>query len=282
MRNRLIQFAALLALVAVIGLWPGHGTGRRRRGNRPSLSSIGPLTFAPDGTLYAADPQAATIFALDLGASASGGAPGHGERRRPRSEDRGDARHRRKEIADHRSRRPPARRTTRSSSVMRGQGANAKPALLRVDGAGKIDLVAAESLKCDQRDAAESAGRERRPGATTAASRSPSWRSRTAASGSPACRTRSSRRSSGRSPYPFTKADAGTSVEIYHGNHQQLETALAGLRVHPVHDQQPAVHHRRVSLHAAGEVPGVVARRPARSSAARRSPSSAPATGRST
>jgi hypothetical protein len=24
--------------------------------------------------------------------------------------------------------------------------------------------------------------------------------------------------------YPFTKADAGTSVEIYHGNHQQLET----------------------------------------------------------
>src|SRR4029077_4131688 len=24
--------------------------------------------------------------------------------------------------------------------------------------------------------------------------------------------------------YPFAKADAGTSVEIYHGNHQQLET----------------------------------------------------------
>jgi hypothetical protein len=24
--------------------------------------------------------------------------------------------------------------------------------------------------------------------------------------------------------YPFNKADAGTSVEIYHGNHQQLET----------------------------------------------------------
>ena len=24
--------------------------------------------------------------------------------------------------------------------------------------------------------------------------------------------------------YPFTKADAGTSLEIYHGNHRQLET----------------------------------------------------------
>ena len=57
--------------------------------------------------------------------------------------------------------------------------------------------------------------------------------------------------------YPFTKADNGTSVEIYHGNHQQLETALAGVRVHSVHDRQPAVHHRRVSLHAAREVPGV-------------------------
>jgi len=32
-------------------------------------------------------------------------------------------------------------------AVMRGQGASARPALLRVDGAGKVDLVAAESLK---------------------------------------------------------------------------------------------------------------------------------------
>jgi sugar lactone lactonase YvrE len=42
-------------------------------GTNPSLKSIGPLAFGPDGTLFAADTQAAAIFALDLGAAAKGG-----------------------------------------------------------------------------------------------------------------------------------------------------------------------------------------------------------------
>ena len=40
------------------------------------LQSIGPLTFGPDGVLFAADRQAATIYAIDLGAQATSGAPG--------------------------------------------------------------------------------------------------------------------------------------------------------------------------------------------------------------
>ena len=40
------------------------------------MASIGPLTFGPDGTLFAADNQGAAIFALDLGAQATSGAPG--------------------------------------------------------------------------------------------------------------------------------------------------------------------------------------------------------------
>ena len=42
----------------------------------PSFASIGPLTFSADGTLFAADTQQATIHAVDLGAAATGGAPG--------------------------------------------------------------------------------------------------------------------------------------------------------------------------------------------------------------
>ena len=76
MRNRLIQLAAVLALVAVSAYGPADGRLVGAVETSPSLSSIGPLTFAPDGTLYAADPQAATIFAVDLGASANGGAAG--------------------------------------------------------------------------------------------------------------------------------------------------------------------------------------------------------------
>ena len=40
------------------------------------MTSIGPLTFGPDGVLFAADTQAATIYALELGDKANGGAPG--------------------------------------------------------------------------------------------------------------------------------------------------------------------------------------------------------------
>src|SRR5262249_9817735 len=42
----------------------------------PSFSSIGPLAFGPTGVLFAADRQAATIFALDLGTQSSSGTTG--------------------------------------------------------------------------------------------------------------------------------------------------------------------------------------------------------------
>ena len=42
----------------------------------PALSSIGPLTFSSDGVLFAADRQAATIYALNLGAQGSGARDG--------------------------------------------------------------------------------------------------------------------------------------------------------------------------------------------------------------
>jgi hypothetical protein len=42
----------------------------------PNFSSIGALSFGPGGVLFAADNQAATLFAIDLGALASGTAPG--------------------------------------------------------------------------------------------------------------------------------------------------------------------------------------------------------------
>ena len=107
--------------------WPADGGGSGR--DAAVLQSIGPLTFGPDDVLFAADTQAAAIYALDLGAAATGGAPG--TRRTCRASTR-------------RSRRcsAPTRAAitvtdlavhpkTRNAfvSVMRGQGADAKPAL---------------------------------------------------------------------------------------------------------------------------------------------------------
>ena len=133
-----------------------------------ALQSIGPLAFGPDGVLFAADRQAATIFAIDLGAKATGGAPGAK-----------DVTGIDTQIASMLGTDPKEVQITDLAvhpksqnafiSVMRGTGADAKPALLRVDGAGKIEVVALDGLEDDQGDAAERAdGRCRRAAAQSA------------------------------------------------------------------------------------------------------------------
>jgi hypothetical protein len=222
MRTRLIQLAAVLALVAMTAYGPATAGLAGAVETSPSLSSIGPLTFAPDGTLYAADPQAATIFALDLGTQASGGAPGTanvtGIDQKIAAMLGTDA----KEIAITDLVVHPK---THNSfvAVMRGQGANARPALLRVDGAGKIDLIGTESLK------STSVALPNPPAATAGArtNRSQSITKLAYANGRVWVAGLSNEEFASKLwsiAYPFSKADTGTSVEIYHGNHQQLET----------------------------------------------------------
>jgi len=222
MRNRLIPIAALLALVAVTAYGPATARLAGAVETAPSLSSIGPLAFGPDGMLYAADPQAASIFALDLGAQASGGAAGTAnvaglDQKLAAMLGTAAGEIQITDLAVHPK--------THNSfvSVMRGQGAAAKPALFRVDGAGKIDLVAAESLKGTSVTLPNPAsgaanGRNNRSQSITklAFSNGRVW-----VAGLSNEEFASKLWSVG---YPFSKADAGTSVEIYHGNHQQLET----------------------------------------------------------
>jgi hypothetical protein len=188
----------------------------------PTFSSIGPLVFAPGGVLFAADRQAATVFALTLGAQASSGTPGTASV--PQLDQR---------IAGLLGTAPDqititdlaVHPTSKNSfvSVMRGQGAGAQPALVRVDGAGKVDLVAMDTVQF-----------------TSVALPNPAAVSTTGRGG----RTQSVTDMSlidGRLyvaglsneefasklwsvPYPFAAADRGASVEIYHGNHGAWET----------------------------------------------------------
>ena len=83
-------------------------------------------------------------------------------------------------------------------------------------------------------------------------------------------------------PYPFAAVEAGTSVEIYHGNHGQFETRSPVISFVPYKIDNTAEPDRRLHLHAAREVPGRRASRLARRSWARRLPSSATAIGRPT
>ncbi len=202
---------------------PHVRTERASRGVGPAMQSIGPLSFGPAGVLYAADPQAATIYALDLGAAARGGAPGTA------NIDGIDAKLAAMlgtdtsgiSITD-----LAVDARTRNSyvAVMRGRGADAKPAMFRVDGAGKIELVAMDGLQFTSitlpnpveanpsargnprmqtvTDMAFQQGKLYVAGLSNEEFSSKLWAV----------------------PYPFAAADRGASVEIFHGNHGRLET----------------------------------------------------------
>ena len=71
-----VKLALLAVFIVTASLSNSSALQVAQTGQGPTLASMGPLTFGPDGTLFAADNQAASIFALDLGAQADGGAAG--------------------------------------------------------------------------------------------------------------------------------------------------------------------------------------------------------------
>jgi hypothetical protein len=192
-------------------------------GQGAKLASIGPLTFGPDGTLFAADNQSAAIYAFDLGALGAASSPGSksidaidqklaallGTEAREISVT---------DLAVH----PRSRNAF--VSVMRGQGAGASAVLFRVDGAGKLDMVPLASLKFERIEIANA------PAANPSARQNPRNSvvtdmafadGRLWVAGLSNEEFASKLRAI---PYPFANVDGGTSVEIYHGNHRQLET----------------------------------------------------------
>ena len=188
----------------------------------PSLSSIGTLAFAADGTLFAADPQAATIFAIDLGAG-SGAA---GTKDVPALDQKIAARlgTDATQVAIRDMAVNPRTHNT-YVSVMRGTGEGAQPALVRVDGNGTVDLVALEQAKFSSvtlpnppAAAAPANGRSNRSQSITRME---------LVDGKLYVTGLSNEEFSSKFwaiPYPFAKADQGTSVEIWHTSHARFET----------------------------------------------------------
>jgi hypothetical protein len=186
----------------------------------PSLTSIGTLSFGADGTLFAADPMAATIYALTLPKSSAvagtkdvanldqqlaalAGTDAAGIAIRDIAVD------------------PKSQNTY--VSLMRGTGAAAQPALARVDGNGKVDLVALDaatftSVTLPNPPAATTTGRN---------GRSQSITKMALVDGKLYVTGLSNEEFSSKFwaiPYPFAKADNGTSVEIWHTSHARFET----------------------------------------------------------
>ena len=216
-----------LALVAVIA---GVGTAAATRthvtaaapGAGAVMQSIGPLAFGPDGTLFAADNRAATIYALDLSAQASGAKAGAAD---VPGIDQKIAATLGTEAGTVTVTDLAVHPKTRNAyiAVMRGAGADAKPALLRVDGDGAVQAIALDTVTFTSvalSNAPASAEGRRNP-------RSDSVTDMSFVSGKLIVAGLSNEEFASKLrsfAYPFAAADPGTSVEIFHGNHGQLET----------------------------------------------------------
>jgi hypothetical protein len=189
-----------------------------------ALQSIGPLAFGPNDVLFAADTQGATIYAFDLGKAAAGGAPG------TQDVEGVDGKIAAllgteasaitiNDLAIH----PQSKNAF--ISVMRGQGTDAKPALVRIDGAGKLDAVALDTLSHTKaalpNAPAPPTGESRRNPRADSITDMAFVDGKLIVAGLSNEEFASKLRTIA---YPFSAVEPGTSVEIYHGNHGALET----------------------------------------------------------
>ena len=218
------RVALTAALVTTTGFTPTAPTAATPEQTAAALQSIGPLAFGPNDVMFAADTQGATIYAFDLGKAATGGAPGT-------SDVQGvDAK-----IAALLGTEASAIKVTDLAihpksknafiSVMRGQGADAKPALVRVDGAGKLEAVAIDQMTYTK------AALPNAPASPAAAARrdprADSITDMAFVNGNLIVAGLSNEEFASKLrtiAYPFAAVAPGTSVEIYHGNHGALET----------------------------------------------------------
>lgn len=238
--------ALKLMLVAVLGvatsLAPRAAGTAATSGVKPTFKHIGKLAFGPEGVLFAADGQEVSITALQLGPLTAGKAPGT------------------KDIAEIDQKiaallgidaknlmitdmvvNPKSRNTF--MSAMRGVGAGATPVLVRVDGAGALEVVSLDQVKYS-RIAVPNPPPSETPLLLSNGRKIPvpNYPDKVDPKGLMGVQTithmafidgklyvsgLSSEEFASKMrviPYPFATADEGTSVEIYHGSHGQMET----------------------------------------------------------
>ena len=220
-----MSLRTLFSLCALVGLFAFVLTPQPAvsAAEGPTLASGGPLTFGPDNVLFIADNAGAKIVALELGDLVSSGTPGTmdvaGIDQKIAALLGTDARE--IQIND-----LAISATSKNAfiSVSRGTGANAMPVLLRVDGAGAIDVISLTDVTYTE------AALPNAPEANPGSRRNPRASSITDMAyvdGQLFIAGLSNEEFSSKLrsvAYPFTTVDAGTSVEIWHAAHGAFET----------------------------------------------------------
>lgn len=212
MLPRLLLVVASLALAAV----PAQAdlTDSLKKGT-PDLKSAGALAFGPDGVLFVGDPQGAAVFALDTGDKAKASAAA------PLKVDGLDAKVAAllgtdtKGILINDLRVNPASGNAYLS--VHRQGPNPTPAIIRVLASGKIEPMDLKEIKFSKVEIPGPSSKQRQMAITqigfvdgrvmVAGLSNEEWASTLRAI-----------------PFPFSTAEKGAGIQIYHGAHGKFET----------------------------------------------------------
>jgi hypothetical protein len=216
-------FVAMIALTAAAGSAAESLRGLDREG-QPGLKFAGPLAFGPEGILFVGDPLSAAVFAIDTGDRAAGeGAAIKVDKINQQvaallgsSPDQ--------VLINDLAVNPIS--GTAYLSVSRGRGPNAQPVIIRVGADGKLSELELEKVRYSTAplpnapgpDAKDRRGNSQRQESITDLA---FVDGRVVVAGLSNEEFSSKLRTI---PFPFAAADAGTSVEIFHASHGQLET----------------------------------------------------------
>ena len=208
---------ALAAAVVLAGSLQAAGPRDSLKKGDVELQSISALAFGPEGILFVGDPRAAAIVALDTQDHTAAAST---DRPKIDSIDEKIASlvgiEATQLIFNALAVNPISGNTY--LGVTRGKTADSKPVLLRVDRGGKISEVACKDVPM-ARATLPNPGKGREPGDVITHMAYLKGRLYVACLSNEQFASRFRALS-----FPFTDADKGTGVEIFHGSHNQVET----------------------------------------------------------
>jgi hypothetical protein len=210
-----LALAMLVAIALCAGSLQAADLDSLKKGN-PDIKSAGPLAFGPEGILFVGDPMGAAIFAIDTNDRPS--SPATGALKVDKIDERVAAALGTK--ADEVRINDLAVNPLSGNaylSVARGKGTDAAPVILRVDRKAKIEEVPLKDVKFAKAGIPNATDKQRVEAITGLAY----VKGKVFVAGLSNEQFASTLRAI---PFPFSAADKGTSVEIFHGAHGRFET----------------------------------------------------------
>ncbi|APZ93823.1 hypothetical protein [Fuerstiella marisgermanici] len=217
------HFSLLMTAVLITGTTTfGADLWGLQRGT-PEIKSAGSLTFGPDDILFVGDTKSAAVFAI-----ATGNKEGDASKCNINVDDLGA---KVSDVVGGKATINDLAVNPRTGNVFASVTADGKPAIVQIDGAGKITELTLKDVRFSKAELADAPedkevgeGRRRRNNRTDAITDLAWYEGKVLISG---LRTGEAASSVRELNFPFADADKGTGVEIYHAAHGRTEDYAA-------------------------------------------------------